>query len=271
MSTQTYTLLTFDDAATGTAFLEAVGFRRVALHYEDPEQTVLGHGEYAWRSTGGLMVGSVRKDSDHATPDLVGRGRVYCAVDLDAEVDDVHARALAAGGTSVDPPEDQPYGGRSCAVADPEGNVFSFGSYAGTHGPVALRPKLVVPDADAAIAFYREAFDARLQARHVMGGQVVFAQVVLGDLGVEVEVKDADEADPAATGAPGVVLELTVGDPDALWARAVAAGASVRFPLADQPYGARQGRLVDPFGHQWLISGPPTMSAAEIDAVLDGA
>jgi uncharacterized glyoxalase superfamily protein PhnB len=41
---------------------------------------------------------------------------------------------------------------------------------------------------------------------------------------------------------------------DPVAARAVAAGATVMFPVEDQPYGLRQGRVVDPFGHHWLIA-----------------
>lgn len=268
MSSQSYAIFTYDDAATGTAFLEAVGFRRVALHHEDEDRQVVAHGEYAWRATGGLMLGSARRGSDHAEDDQVGRGRIYCVLDRDAEVDETYRRALDAGGRSLAAPADQDYGARSCTVADPEGNVLGFGSYAGAHGPAALRPKLVVADADAAIAFYGNAFGAQVQARHAIDGSVVFAQLRLGDLGVEVQVKDADDADPVAAGAPGVLLELTVGDPDAVWERAVDAGATVRFPLTDQPYGARQGRLIDPFGQQWLVSGPLTMSPEQIDAAL---
>lgn len=44
-------------------------------------------------------------------------------------------------------------------------------------------------------------------------------------------------------------------DPDELAARAVAAGAHEMFTVANQPYGVRQGRIVDPFGHHWLIGG----------------
>jgi uncharacterized glyoxalase superfamily protein PhnB len=53
-----------------------------------------------------------------------------------------------------------------------------------------------------------------------------------------------------------VRLSLHVDDPDAAQARAVAAGARELFAVADQPYGLRQGRVVDPFGHHWLLGRP---------------
>ena len=50
-----------------------------------------------------------------------------------------------------------------------------------------------------------------------------------------------------------ILRELEV-DPDAVAERMTAAGATVRFPVTDQPYGERSGRLVDPFGHQWMLA-----------------
>jgi PhnB protein len=53
-----------------------------------------------------------------------------------------------------------------------------------------------------------------------------------------------------------VRINLIVDDPDATAASAIAAGASEIFPVADQPYGFRQGRVADPDGHHWLIGKP---------------
>ncbi|MFV0258053.1 MAG: VOC family protein [Acidimicrobiales bacterium] len=269
MTTQLFGLITLADARRGIAFLEAVGFRPVALHWADDAETVLANGELAWGRHGALMANSVERDSTFSRASDVGRGRYYCVVDRDADVDAAYTRALAAGATSLAPPIDQDYGGRGASVNDPEGNEFSFGSYAGALGPSALRPKLVVSDADTAIDFYTEAFGATLDARYAHRGQVVFAQLSLLGRALEVQVKDADAADPVAD-VPGLIIEITVPDPDPVWARAVAAGAEVRFELADRPYGARQGRLIDPFGHQWLISGPQTLTPEAIQAALDG-
>ena len=51
-------------------------------------------------------------------------------------------------------------------------------------------------------------------------------------------------------------INLIVDDPDATAAQAIGAGASEIFPVADQPYGFRQGRVADPDGHHWLIGKP---------------
>lgn len=134
-----------------------------------------------------------------------------------------------------------------------------------------VRPKLVIgpPGADAAITFYQEVLGARTVARHTMGDSVVFAQLELpgGDV---VQVKDADQHDPAPPpGGGGVVLDVECDDPDALAAAAVERGAETVFDVADQPYGARQGRFRDPFGHQWIVGTPVSMTDEQVQAALD--
>jgi PhnB protein len=55
-----------------------------------------------------------------------------------------------------------------------------------------------------------------------------------------------------------VRMNLIVADPDEVTAQAIAAGATEVFPVDDQPYGLRQGRVADPFGHHWLVGTPPS-------------
>lgn len=117
-----------------------------------------------------------------------------------------------------------------------------------------LYPRLVVTDADAALAFYRSAFDAEVSERYTdPDGRVVHAMVTLGS--AKFAVKDADGYDPAPSdGALPVIIALYVTDPDAVAARMLQHGGSVVFPVADQPYGERGGRLADPFGHLWMVA-----------------
>lgn len=132
-----------------------------------------------------------------------------------------------------------------------------------------LSPKLVVADADAAIAFYTDVFAGRLRRRYTVAGAVVVAELELPGGGT-VQVKDADDTDPGPPAAGGgVVLDLLCEDPDTLVARALDGGAEQVFPVADQPYGARQGRFRDPFGHQWIVGTSVSLSDAEVQAVLD--
>jgi PhnB protein len=122
------------------------------------------------------------------------------------------------------------------------------------HDIQQLYPRLVVEGADAALAFYVQAFDGEIVERYTHpDGKVVHAMVGAGP--VRFAVKDADGYDPAprAGGVP-VIIALYVGDPDALAARMVEGGATVVFPVADQPYGERGGRLADPFGHLWMVA-----------------
>lgn len=111
--------------------------------------------------------------------------------------------------------------------------------------------------AAAAIDFYTAALGAEELNRYDDGtGRIVHSELQLGDY--VIMVKDADEYDPAPTdlGGSPVILSLDVGDVDALAARMREAGATVVFEVSDSDYGARDGRLRDPYGHLWLLSQP---------------
>ena len=117
-----------------------------------------------------------------------------------------------------------------------------------------LYPRLVVEGADAALEFYTAALGAQVSERHTgPDGKVVHAMLTAGR--VRFAVKDADSHDPAPTdGGVPVIIALYVADPDAVAARMEQGGAKVVFPVADQPYGERGGRLADPFGHLWMLA-----------------
>ena len=117
---------------------------------------------------------------------------------------------------------------------------------------------LTVRNAAAAIEFYRRAFEAGEQTRLTTPSGQVVAELAIGDdpfFAVD-ENPDAFNLSPDALGGTTVRISLIVDDPDGVAARAIAAGAIELFPVADQPYGLRQGRVVDPFGHHWLIGTP---------------
>lgn len=121
-----------------------------------------------------------------------------------------------------------------------------------------IRPKLVLDDAAAALAWYREHLDATIGEVVEADGTVVHADLTV--LGTHLSVKDGDTTDPspASAGAPGQILEVVVDDPDPIGAAMAAGGAATVFEIADQEYGARAGRLRDPFGVQWLLTTPVT-------------
>lgn len=122
-----------------------------------------------------------------------------------------------------------------------------------------IYPFLAVKDVDAAVAFYAEAFGAVEERERFVApdGPQVAVLVIDGQrVGVATEAPDLGTPSPETAGATTVRISLHVDDADATQARAVAAGASEMFVVADQPYGLRQGRVVDPFGHHWLIAHP---------------
>jgi PhnB protein len=123
-----------------------------------------------------------------------------------------------------------------------------------------VTPRLVVGDGEAAIAFYREAFGAEeVGERFAIGGRLIHAVLKIGTGAVLVTEDGADQDAPARSpealgGRVSAIMATYWDDPDAVWERALAAGAEVLYPLDDQFYGERSGRLRDPFGHQWMIS-----------------
>jgi PhnB protein len=117
---------------------------------------------------------------------------------------------------------------------------------------------LSLRNAVGAIDFYRKAFGATELNRFVRpdGGVVALLEIEGASFGVADESPEAFNLGPESLGGTSVRISVIVKDPDGVASRAVAAGARVLFPVADQPYGLRQGRVVDPFGHHWLIGRP---------------
>src|SRR5688500_20355435 len=90
-------------------------------------------------------------------------------------------------------------------------------------------------------------------------GQIVAELALDGQpFGVVDENPGASNLSPAALGGTSVRISLIVDDPDAVAARAIAAGATELFAVADQPYGMPPGRVIDPFRHHSPIGSPPS-------------
>ena len=123
----------------------------------------------------------------------------------------------------------------------------------------AIAPMLSVRNGARAIKFYKAAFgaDELFRIDDESSGAVV-ARLSVG----ESEFWLADESpehgnfSPESLGGGSVRMVMTVKDPDAAFKRAVTAGANVVWPVSNQPYGWRVGRIVDPFGHHWEIGRP---------------
>jgi PhnB protein len=116
-----------------------------------------------------------------------------------------------------------------------------------------LYPFLAVRDTEAASRFYAAAFAATVVEEF---GPVFVLEIEGFHVGLAPEAPELGTPSPETVGATTVRISLHVDDPDAVAERAVTAGATLMFPVADQDYGMRQGRVVDPFGHHWLIGKP---------------
>jgi PhnB protein len=123
-----------------------------------------------------------------------------------------------------------------------------------------LYPKLVVADADQAIDFYTKTLGATQKVRFVDdSGRVVHAELDLDGsvIALAQAVNEWGWSAPTTVGGSPVLLLLTSSDPDSTAERMVQHGAEVDIPIENRPYGKREGRVKDPYGHMWIISGEP--------------
>lgn len=116
---------------------------------------------------------------------------------------------------------------------------------------------LSVRRAAQAIEFYKAAFGAEELFR-VDGDGAVIAELAVGEsrFWLADESPEHFNFSPETLGGGTVRMVVVVEDPDAVFARAVSAGAKVVWPVEDQSYGWRVGRIADPFGHHWEIGKP---------------
>jgi PhnB protein len=118
---------------------------------------------------------------------------------------------------------------------------------------------LAVRNGAHAVEFYKRAFGAlEIHRAQSPDGAVVVQLDIAGDrFFVADESPEHGNFSPESLGnRSSVRLALIIDDPDALARQAVAAGAREVSPVADQPYGWRLGRVLDPFGHHWEIGRP---------------
>ena len=124
-------------------------------------------------------------------------------------------------------------------------------------GASKVIPRLFCRDASAEIEFCKTTFSAvELARRPDASGNVAHAMLTIGPAMVMIESEWPGLANraPAADGSSPVVLYVYVANVDATVDRAVAAGAKVLMPLADQFWGDRTAWIVDPSGHVWTVA-----------------
>jgi uncharacterized glyoxalase superfamily protein PhnB len=128
-TTRVWPVLTFKDAPAAIEFLvKAFGFERGVVITREDDPSVVSHGELWWPLGGGIMFGSAGKDDTPFGTREPGKDALYVVTD---DPDGLFERATAAGAKVLREVADEDYGNRGFTVYDPEGNRWSFGTYAG--------------------------------------------------------------------------------------------------------------------------------------------
>jgi PhnB protein len=267
--------------------VEAIEFYKKAfgateeLRLMQPDGRV-GHAEI---NIGGarIMLADEFPEIDFRSPESLGGSPVLIHLDVE-DVDAVADRAIAAGATVVRPVADQFYGDRSGQLRDPFGYTWVVAtrkealsldeirhrsaefskqqSGASSQSKEAVKfiregfhsitPYLIVPRAAELIDFMKAAFGAeeRFRIKRPGGDTIMHAEVKIGDSMIELAEANAQFPPTPAT------IVLRVNDVDAVFNRAVGAGATVLQPVADQEYGARSATVLDSSGNRWNIFRP---------------
>jgi uncharacterized glyoxalase superfamily protein PhnB len=117
------------DARAAIRFLvDVLGFVERAAYTEGSDESVIVHAELRWPEGGGVMLGTANRPDSVFSQMPVGASSVYVVTDDPASV---HARAVAAGTELVRDLAETDYGSLDVSVRDPEGNIWSFGTYRG--------------------------------------------------------------------------------------------------------------------------------------------
>jgi PhnB protein len=121
----------------------------------------------------------------------------------------------------------------------------------------SITPYLICDGAAQAIDFYREVFGAtEVMRMPAPGGRIGHAEIQIGDSKVMLadEHPEIGARSPKSIGGTAVGITLYLPGVDAVWKKALGAGATEVIPLQDKFYGDRMGTLRDPFGHLWYVA-----------------
>jgi uncharacterized glyoxalase superfamily protein PhnB len=123
---QVWPTLRARDARSLIRFLvDAFGFEETVVYGEGDK---VAHAQLSWPLGGGIMLGSAREDPDDQWPLRPGTFGAYVVAD---DIEALHERASKAGAEILKAPYDTDYGSRDFMARDPEGNLWSFGTYRG--------------------------------------------------------------------------------------------------------------------------------------------
>lgn len=121
--------LNYADARAAIEFLNAAfGFETRLVVPNELDPSVIEHAQLSWPYGGGVMLGSADRPGNLFSQRPTGAASVYVVT---AEPEALFDRATEAGATVLAPLKDEDYGSRGFSVTDPEGNIWSFGTYRG--------------------------------------------------------------------------------------------------------------------------------------------
>jgi PhnB protein len=177
------------------------------------------------------------------------------------DCDATYQRALDAGAVTIGPsgvgePADRPYGERAAFVSDPFGNYWFIATRLGPDyvgvGLKHVTPSLLPSNARPLIDFLKRAFGAKVEGLHEQAGRLMHAFVRIGE--ATMEMAEREQAEEERSRPFGFYMHTD--DVDALYHRALAAGAISFLPPGDQLYGDRLAIFVDPAGNRWFAAKP---------------
>jgi uncharacterized glyoxalase superfamily protein PhnB len=213
-------------------------------------------GEIDWNQDrtvrhGEILIGDALFEVSEARPEWPARP---CSVHLYVpDTDATYAAAVAAGAAPVTKPDNAPYGDRAATVRDAAGNNWFIATR--LEGPPipagfsSLTPYVITPAADTVMTWTRTTFGASERIRVPSAdGKVMHAEMQIGD-----SVVEFSDGSPEWPPRPAQ-LHVYVPDADAACHRAIAAGATSLYAPMDQPYGDREGGVIDAGGNYWFIA-----------------
>ncbi len=234
-------------AADGEALID---FVKQAFGAEESFRAVMPTGVHGEVKLGDstLMLGGGIKGRDF--PGTMQPNALHVYVE---DADATYAKALAAGAVSIDEPRDQEYGERSATVKDSSGNYWYIATYKGKgvvpEGLHTVNPYLHPLRAEPLISFLKRGFGAEEVVKYASPDGVIHHAVVrVGDSVIEMGEAHGKYASMDA------MFYVYVPDMEAVYRRALAAGATSFQEPTDQPYGDRNAGVKDAFGNKWYIA-----------------
>ena len=121
--------LNYADAPSGIEFLrEAFGFTVKLVVPDDDDPTIIEHAQLTWPEGGGVMLGTANREGNPFSQRPTGASSIYVVTD---HPDALYERAIGYGAEVIHDLQNEDYGSRGFSVTDPEGNIWSFGTYRG--------------------------------------------------------------------------------------------------------------------------------------------